>query len=71
MTIYVEGFRNVPQAGFSSFAVMTESLLFEIFEQVEAHPVMFDNVAVQTEEYTSLSVWGEGSGILIFVFFSR
>ena len=73
MTIYVEGFRNVPLLLWILiiFAVMTESTPGprDFRAGGSASMIFFDSVAISNRGvYIPFPVWGEGSGILIFVF---
>ncbi len=74
MTVYVEGFRNVPLLLWIIliFALMTESTPQPRDfrgENPEASMILFDSVAVTNRGiFTPGPIWGEGSTIVIIVF---
>jgi general L-amino acid transport system permease protein len=73
MTVYVEGFRNVPLLLWIIviFAVMTESTPSprDFREGGSASMLLFDSVAISNRGvYVPAPVWGEGSAIVVAVF---
>jgi general L-amino acid transport system permease protein len=73
MTVYVEGFRNVPLLLWIIviFAVMTESTPSprDFREGGSASMMLFDSIAVSNRGvYVPAPVWGEGSAIVVAVF---
>ncbi len=73
MTVYVEGFRNVPLLLWIIviFAIMSEGMPQprDFREGGSAAMVLFDSVAITNRGiYTPMPVWGEGSTALIAVF---
>jgi general L-amino acid transport system permease protein len=73
MTVYVEGFRNVPLLLWIIviFAVMTESTPSprDFREGGSASMLLFDSVAISNRGvYVPAPVWGEGSTIVVAVF---
>jgi general L-amino acid transport system permease protein len=73
MTIYVEGFRNIPLLLWILiiFAVMTESTPGprDFRAGGSASMIFFESVAISNRGvYIPFPVWGDGSGILIIVF---
>ena len=73
MTVYVEGFRNVPLLLWIIviFAVMTESTPSprDFREGGSASMLLFDSVAISNRGvYVPAPIWGEGSAIVVTVF---
>ena len=73
MTVYVEGFRNVPLLLWiiAIFAVMTEATPTprDFREGGDASMLFFDSVAISNRGvYIPAPVWGAGSSILVAVF---
>lgn len=73
MTVYVEGFRNVPLLLWiiAIFAVLTESTSAprDFREGGDATMLLFDSAAITNRGvYVPAPVWGEGSAVVVVVF---
>ena len=75
MTVYVEGFRNVPLLLWILviFAVMTEATPQprDFREGGDASMILFDSIAITNRGiFIPRPIWGEGSTLLVAVFFA-